>query len=95
MPDFEIAYNEILEYLKNQLNLETDKQELFKILLFLINTISRTRTNCDDSNGEIVRSFYAVLNFIKEFVKEADDKLFSLIYSELTNPKNEYDFELD
>lgn len=93
MVDFEIAIDEFLEYLNEQVQ-KVDKIELFKACLYLINIISSTKYNCDDSNGEIVRSFYSVENFIKENVLESNNTLFSILFADITNSKNEYDFEL-
>lgn len=94
MPKFEIAIDEFLQYLKSfSQNLE--KEEFLAVCLFLINTISKTKFNCDDSNGEITRSFYAVTELIKEKILEPNTTLFSAIYSDITNSKNEYEFEID
>ncbi|MBQ7125760.1 SWIM zinc finger family protein [bacterium] len=94
MPEFEIAIDEILQYLRNS-SLNLEKKEFLEVCLFLINTISKTKFNCDDSNGEITRSFYAVVEIIKENILKSDAILFSTIYSDITNLKNEYEFEID
>lgn len=94
MPEFEIAIDEILQHL-NDSSQNLEKKEFLEVCLFLINTISKTKFNCDDSNGEITRSFYAVIELIKENILKPDTTLFSIIYSDITNSKNEYEFEID
>ncbi len=94
MPEFEIAIDEILQYLRDS-SINLEKKDFLEVCLFLINTISKTKFNCDDSNGEITRSFYAVAKFIKEKFLKPDTTLFSTIYSDITNSKNEYEFEID
>lgn len=94
MPEFEIAIDEFLQYLK-EFSQNLEKKEILEVCLFLINTISKTKFNCDDSNGEITRSFYSVVELIKENILEPNTDLFSVIYSDITNSKNEYEFEID
>ena len=93
MPVFAQMINELLEYYENNSEILKDRELLLKLCLFLINTISKTKYNCDDSNGEITDSFFAVTHFIEQNILIPATMLFSLIYAELTNPKNEYDFE--
>ena len=95
MPEFAIAIDELLEYFKADNEILSNKQLLLELCLFLINTISKTKYNCDDSNGEITASFYTVTEFIEQNILEQNNALFSISFEDLTNPKNEYDFELD
>ena len=95
MSEFAIAIDELLEYFKADNEILSNKQLLLELCLFLINTISKTKYNCDDSNGEITASFYTVTEFIEQNILEQNNALFSISFEYLTNPKNEYDFELD
>ncbi len=92
---FQNAIDELLEYFKENKEIFGNKQLLLELCLFLINTISKTKYNCDDSNGEITDSFYTVTEFIEQNILESDNTLFSIFFEDLTNPKNEYDLELD
>ncbi len=94
MPQFVIAIDELLEYFESNREILKDKQLSLNLCLFLINTISKTKYNCDDSNGEIASSFYLVTDFIEKCLLEQNTTLFSIIYNEIDNSKNEYDFEL-
>ena len=95
MPEFAIAIDEILQYFQESSEILNDKQLLLELCIFLINTISKTKYNCDDSNGEITDSFYTVTEFIEQNILEPNTILFGMFFDDLTNPKNEYDFELD
>lgn len=92
MSEFKIAIDEILKYLKC-VSQNLEKKEFLETCLFLINTISKTKFNCDDSNGEISSSFFAVTELIKGSILETNTDLFSTIYTDITNSKNEYEFE--
>lgn len=94
MPEFLIAIDELLEYFKENKKIFESKELLLKLCIFLINTISKTKYNCDDSNGEITDSFYVVTEFIEQNILEKNNVLFDIIFNDLTNSKNEYEFEI-
>ena len=48
-----------------------------------------------DDFEHYVDSFYAVTEFIEQNMIEQNNKLFSVIYENIINSKNEYDFEID
>lgn len=97
MPEFSIAIDELLEYFQGNPDILSNKELALSLCLFLINTISKTKYNCDDSNGEITGSFYCVTDFIEKNILKKNTSLFTEIYEDISHPKKEYeyDFELD